>query len=200
MKTIAITQRVATDPRYKERHDCLDQAWIRFVLGCGLMPVPVPNTTEAARALCQKVTVDGIVLTGGNDLAVLGGDAPERDTAESALLDLAEKRRLPVLGVCRGMQVLQHRLGISLTRVSGHVAPRQVIRIDGRSVEVNSYHNFGTVENRAPFEVWAVAEDGVIKAIRDPRRRVVGIMWHPERLDPFASRDRDMFRNLFATN
>jgi N5-(cytidine 5'-diphosphoramidyl)-L-glutamine hydrolase len=198
MKAIAITQRVVVDPRYSERRDCLDQAWIRFIMGCGLMPVPVPNSAVAARALCEKVPVDGIVLTGGNDLAVLGGDAPERDVAESSLLDFAEQQGLPVLGVCRGMQVIQHRLGIPLRRVEGHIASRQVIRIEGRKVEVNSYHNFGSVENRAPFEVWAVADDGVIKAIRDAGRGIVGVMWHPERLDPFASRDIHMFRHHFG--
>jgi gamma-glutamyl-gamma-aminobutyrate hydrolase PuuD len=200
MKAIAITQRVVVDPENKERRDCLDQAWIRFIVECGLMPVPVPNAVTVARALCEKVPIDGIVLTGGNDLAILGGDAPERDITESALLDLAEQQGLPVLGVCRGMQVIQHRLGVSLSRVEGHIASRQVICIEGSPTEVNSYHNFGAVENRAPFEVWAVAEDGVIKAIRDPRRRVIGVMWHPERLNPFTSRDTDVFRHLFGVN
>ena len=51
-----------------------------------------------------------MVLTGGNDLAALGGDAPERDATENALLDAAESRRLPVIGVCRGMQVIQAAL------------------------------------------------------------------------------------------
>jgi N5-(cytidine 5'-diphosphoramidyl)-L-glutamine hydrolase len=200
MKAVAITQRVVVDLKLKERRDCLDQAWTRFILECGLMPVPVPNAAVAARALCEKVPVDGIVLTGGNDLGVLGGNAPERDITESALLDFAETRGLPVLGVCRGMQVMQHRLGIPLIRVQGHIAPRQIVCIEGRPVEVNSYHNFGTFENRSPFEVWAVAEDGVIKAIRDPQRRILGVMWHPERLDPFSSRDTDVFRQLFGVH
>ena len=56
------------------------------------------------------------------------------------------------LGVCRGMQVIQHRFGIPLCRVEGHVAPRQTIRIDGESREVNSYHHFGAFESRPPLE------------------------------------------------
>jgi putative glutamine amidotransferase len=48
--------------------------------------------------ICENV--GGIVLTGGNDLTAYGGDAPDRDATETALLDFAERRNLPVLGVC----------------------------------------------------------------------------------------------------
>ena len=131
MKAVAITQRVSVVPAYGERRDCLDQAWTKFLAACGLLPVLLPNVTEAALALCEGAGIAGLVLTGGNDLAALGGDAPERDAVENALLDLAERRGLPVLGVCRGMQVIQQRFAIPLRRVEGHVAQRQVIRIDG---------------------------------------------------------------------
>jgi N5-(cytidine 5'-diphosphoramidyl)-L-glutamine hydrolase len=197
MKAIAITQRVAVESGGKERRDCLDQAWIKFILACDFLPVPVPNDEVAAIKLCEKLAVDGIVLTGGNDLASLGGDAPERDRTEGALIDMAERQRLPLLGVCRGMQVIQQRFRIPLNRVEGHVTSRQIIRVDGRPREVNSYHKFGTLETRAPFEVWAVAEDGVIKGIREPCRRIMGIMWHPER-GRFSPRDLDMFRDFFG--
>ena len=106
------------------------------------------------------------MLTGGNDLAALGGDAPERDATENALLDAAEARGLPVLGVCRGMQLIQQRCAVPLRRVEGHVTPSQIIHIDGEPAEVNSYHRFAALESRAPLEVWAVAADGVVKAIR----------------------------------
>jgi gamma-glutamyl-gamma-aminobutyrate hydrolase PuuD len=51
-----------------------------------------------ALELCDPAGIAGLVLTGGNDLAALGGDAPERDTIENALPDFAERRKLPVLG------------------------------------------------------------------------------------------------------
>jgi N5-(cytidine 5'-diphosphoramidyl)-L-glutamine hydrolase len=196
MKTVAVTQRMVVDPPHGTRRDCLDQVWVKFLLGCGLLPIPIPNSVDAALNICDNV--NGIVLTGGNDLTAYGGDAPERDQTETALLDLAERRDLPVLGVCRGMQMIQHRFGTRLERVQGHVAHRQRISIDGWSVEVNSFHNFGATEVHPPLKTWAVADDGVIKAVRHAGRPMIGVMWHPERREPFAADDVALFSGFFG--
>jgi gamma-glutamyl-gamma-aminobutyrate hydrolase PuuD len=197
MKTVAITQRVTVVPEYGERRDCLDQAWSRFIAACGLLPLPLPNVIEVALGMCSGSNVAGLVLKGGNDLAALGGDAPERDATENALLDAAESRGLPVLGVCRGMQLIQQRCAVPLQRVEGHVTRRQIIHIDGEPMEVNSYHRFAARESRPPLDVWAVAADGVVKAIRHTARPTTGIMWHPERNTPFAATDVALFRRIF---
>ncbi len=195
MKTVAVSQRVVVDSPHGTRRDCLDQVWPKFLLDCGLLPIPVPNSVDAALQICANV--DGIVLTGGNDLAAYGGDAPDRDETERAMLDLAERRDLPILGVCRGMQMIQHRFGTRLQPVHGHVAPQQYISIDGKRVEVNSYHNFGATEVHPPLTSWAIADDGVIKAVRHTDHRMIGLMWHPERLDPFAANDVMLFSRFF---
>ena len=197
MTTVAITQRVAVIPEYGERRDCLDQAWPRFLHACGLSPLPIPNVPEVALEMFRRTDLAGLVLTGGNDLAAVGGNAPERDRTENALVDEAESRGLPVLAVCRGMQLIQHRHGIALSRIEGHVAPRQTIAIRGKETEVNSYHCFGARESRPPLEVWAVAGDCVIKAVRHASRPTTGIMWHPERNSPFAADDIALFRRVF---
>jgi len=197
MRIVAITQRVAVVPEYGERRDCLDQAWPRFISACGLLPLALPNVPDVALALCGASNVAGLVLTGGNDLAALGGDAPERDATENALLDAAESRGLPVLAVCRGMQLIQQRCAVPLTRVEGHVARCQTIRVEGKPMQTNSYHRYGAHESRPPFDVWAVADDGVVKAIRHAQRPTTGIMWHPERNTPFAAADVALFRRVF---
>jgi gamma-glutamyl-gamma-aminobutyrate hydrolase PuuD len=197
MRVVAITQRVLVVPEHGERRDCLDQAWPRFLAACGLLPLAVPNVTEVALAMLRDANVAGLVLTGGNDLAALGGDAPERDATENALLDAAETRALPVLAVCRGMQLVQQRCAVPLRRVAGHVTPRQSIRIAGEPTEVNSYHRFAANESRPPLDVWAVAADGVVKAVRHSTRPITGIMWHPERNTPFAPADVSLFRRVF---
>ena len=170
------------------------------MVACGLTALPVPNDEQAVQRLCNIMPISGILLTGGNDLSAYGGDAPERDATENVLIDIAEKTALPVLGVCRGMQMIQHRFGIRLERVAGHVASQQVISIDGEPTEVNSYHNFGAMETRLPLKAWAFADDGVVKAVRHTTERIMGIMWHPERLKPFASRDISLFQQFFGAS
>ena len=198
MKLVAVTQRVSVIPAYGERRDCLDQAWTKFLAACGVLPLLLPNFPETALALCDRVGAAGLLLTGGNDLVECGGDAPERDAVEYALLDWAERRRLPVLGVCRGMQVIQQRYGIALRRVEGHVAERQVIYVQGEPREVNSYHHYAALDSCPPLEVWATAADGVVKAIRHSSAPLTGIMWHPERSKPFAPADIALFRRVFG--
>lgn len=198
MKIVAITQRVENIPQYGERRDCLDQAWPKFFAACDLLPLVLPNVSDMAAALCGRADVAGLVLTGGNDLVALGGDAPERDATESVVLDVVESRGLPVLGVCRGMQLIQQRHAVPLRQVAGHVTKRQTIRVDGALREVNSYHRFAAVESRAPLEIWAVADDGVVKAIRHAARPTLGIMWHPERSVPFSGADVALFRRIFG--
>jgi putative glutamine amidotransferase len=197
MKIIAITQRVAVIPQYGERRDCLDQAWPRFLAACGLLPLAIPNAPDVALSLFKNADVAGLLLTGGNDLVSLGGEAPERDATENALMDAAEARGLPVLGVCRGMQVIQQRHAIPLVRVEGHVTRSQFIKIDSEPMEVNSYHHFAAHESRPPLDVWAVAADGVVKAVRHSARPITGIMWHPERNTPFSGSDIALFRHVF---
>jgi gamma-glutamyl-gamma-aminobutyrate hydrolase PuuD len=197
MKIIVITQRVAVIPHYGERRDCLDQAWARFAGECGLLPLAMPNVPAVALSLFQNAEVAGLLLTGGNDLVSLGGDAPERDVTENALMDAAESRRIPILGVCRGMQVIQQRHSVPLVRVEGHVTPSQIIQINSEPMEVNSYHHFAAHESRPPLEVWAVAADGVVKAVRHSSRPITGIMWHPERNTPFSGSDIALFRRVF---
>ena len=197
MRTVAVSQRAVVEPVHRERRDCLDQAWTTFLLACGLCPLPVPNNEAAAQAFCREALVEGVLLTGGNDLVAYGGDAPERDAAESALLDFAERNGVPVIGVCRGMQMIQHRNGVPLTPVEGHVSHRQRVRIGGREVEVNSYHKFAAFETRTPLEPWALAEDGAIEAVR-AGDRLVGIMWHPERMAAFRPDDIALFRRVLG--
>jgi N5-(cytidine 5'-diphosphoramidyl)-L-glutamine hydrolase len=94
--------------------------------------------------------------------------------------------------------MIQHRFGSRLEKVHGHVAPCQRISINGQQVEVNSFHNFGAREVSPPLKTWAIADDGVIKAVRHSSRRIIGVMWHPERLAPFAADDIALFSEFFG--
>lgn len=195
---VALTQRVELVPAYGERRDALDQRWTDFLDRCGLAPILVPNNADMLPHLLEVARIDGVILTGGGDLIEYGGNAPERDRTEAALLRVAMEQQLPVMGVCRGMQAIQHFFGVKLAAVSGHVAHQQTILINGESETVNSYHRFGSPATVPDLEVWAVADDGVVKAIRHRHRAIQGVMWHPERCTPFRDTDIRLFRQLFA--
>ena len=190
---VLVTQRVAVVADVGERRDELDQRWAPLLLAADLVPVAVPNHPATAEALLDALPVGGVLLTGGNDL----GSAPERDATERLLLDRAAERRLPVLGVCRGMQVIQHWLGVPLVPVEGHVTRAQEIVLDGRPRTVNSYHRWGATTTVADLEVRGIAPDGVIKAVRHRTLPIHGVMWHPERNDPFEETDLTLLRGLF---
>ena len=197
MRRIAVTQRVAIIGG--ERRDCLDQRWHLFLKAAGLFPVLVPNVPEVMDDFCRGVDFDGVLLTGGNTPVSLGGDAPERDEVERLLYGSARKRRLSVMGVCRGMQMLQLWHGAGLVEVRGHVGQQQEIMIEGMPRLVNSFHRFGSHHSVDGLEAWAVARDGVVKGVRSSDGTLMGIMWHPERQSPFSEWDVRLFAEFFRT-
>jgi gamma-glutamyl-gamma-aminobutyrate hydrolase PuuD len=199
MTYVAVSCRVVVDPVHGTRSDAVDQRWWSFLSACGLPVVPVPNDPAIAVALVRRLPICGILLTGGNDLAELGGDAPERDRTETALLDMALRTDLPVVGVCRGMQLLLRRFEVPLCRVAGHVTARQTVLAAGRTRVVNSYHNWAAVRTDPPLLTWATGPGGVVKAVRHETKPVLGVMWHPERLPPEqADEDRRLIREQFG--
>lgn len=198
MKMIAVTQRVVIDPKTKERRDALDQSWCRFLERCGLLPLIIPNHLPTAKTLIQHNALCGALLTGGNHMAAHGGDAPQRDEVEAYLLSEAKATNLPLLGVCRGMQMIMHDAGVKLEPVQGHVSAQQLIEIDGVRQTVNSYHTLGAIQVTSKLSVWAQSEDGVVKAIHYNDKPITGIMWHPERISPFRKEDIQLFRSHFT--
>jgi len=131
---IAVSQRVDVLADGDERRDALDQRWTDFLLTCDITPLLMPNNINAVRELLNNHSVAGVLFTGGNDLVQYGGDAPERDEVETWLLEFAITGNLPVLGVCRGMQLIQHYFGVKLMPVEGHVIKEQVIRVQANLI------------------------------------------------------------------
>jgi N5-(cytidine 5'-diphosphoramidyl)-L-glutamine hydrolase len=84
-------------------------------------------------------------------------------------------------------------------RVEGHVALRHRLSGEASGQDVNSYHRLGARTSVADLEVQATAPDGVIEAVRHRRRRVAGIMWHPEREEPATAADLAQLRSFFSS-
>jgi len=162
----------------------------------------------------------GLLLCGGPDIDPRRyGSAPHptegpndenRDAFELRLLELALARDLPVLGICRGMQMLNVSLGGSLhqhlaTASSHSAGPGQFTEHDvavesesrlartiGTRASVFSYHHQGVDRLGADLRATAWAPDGGIEAIEKPSAQfLIGVLWHPE-----MSSDRSLFRAL----
>jgi len=191
---IGVTMRVLQAQGYYEPRDALAQKWSNF-LSVALPDaawLPVPNI-GAKRILgyCEQWGINRLILTGGEDIGV----SALRDETERELLIWAKERVVPVLGICRGMQLMAVWAGAVLKPVKGHVRTRHILQGDFVH-EVNSFHNLGLVSCPQGFEVSARSEDGEIEAMCYSDSRWEGWMWHPER-ETFQSADLERLQSLF---
>ncbi|RMD91718.1 MAG: glutamine amidotransferase [Calditrichaeota bacterium] len=208
MLKIGLTQRVKILPERSERWDCLDQAWTRLLYTNGFFPIPLPNLIEDVETYILELKLDGVILTGGNDLSHFNGaknKAPERDVFEYRLLETCTKLDIPVLGVCRGMQIINDHYGGEIIPIEQHVATfhgltvhsRNLLPLTDRKI-VNSFHAFGMREQDLgnELQIIATAPDGIVEAISHKKLKQWGIMWHPERT-PNDSRDLELIQAIF---
>jgi len=209
MKRIVVTQRVDIIKEYGERRDAIDQRWIDLLLECNLFPIFIPNNIEFVKSFILTEKFDGLLLTGGNDLVKYGGNSPERDEVERTLLEHFIKYKLPILGICRGMQLIQDYFGIKLKPISGHVATRHKLMVNPFSQyseelkalgSVNTFHHFATKSTVKELIVGARTSKNIIMQIEHKNLPIYGQMWHSEREFPFVDAELNLFRKIFCSN
>lgn len=158
------------------------------IVAAGARPVVLP----AGHVLDLLDLVDALVLTGGADLGV----DPERDSEELAVVREAARRRIPLLGVCRGLQVLVVAFGGTLVADLGssHRLPEtgHPVRCTAGSLAgsllgpaptVTSLHHQSVADPGPSWRVTARAGDGVVEAAEwagPGAWDVLGVQWHPE--------------------
>jgi putative glutamine amidotransferase len=200
MRRIGLTQRVDVIKDYNECRGSLDQRWHELLLMMDILPVPLPNIDSCyVQDLVDDSNLDGVILTGGNSLAFLNPDSddasPIRDKFELALIAHCIKHNLPILGVCRGMQIINYFFAGSLKPISGHVNIRHKLRVNQQRilfpVEVNSFHAYSITEDNLGNDLNALALDneGNVEAFEHASLRISGMMWHPEREISYRKHD-----------
>jgi putative glutamine amidotransferase len=181
------------------------RTYIDMVAAAGGVPVLLPTIAALRDEMLDRV--DGVVITGGDDIDVSKFGIPlhpkaecmaaERQEAEFALLRALDARPdKPVLGICLGMQMMGVHRGNPLIQHLGDVLPdADRHRNDAihpveaergsllKSGAVRSWHHQAISEAKG-FDIIARSDDGVIEGIIDPKRRFyLGVQWHPERTE-----------------
>lgn len=186
---VLITMRIDYIQQYDEKRNSIDIRWqesLSYLCGGEAVLFALFNSGSEAHILetLQSIKPDLIVISGGNDL----GANKKRDLSESYLLEWSKRKNIPVLAICRGMQMMQHFLGGKLAFISEHVAIEHDIQASHstkvfKCLKTNSFHDYGIIKHELAPRLIPLYEhsDGSVEAVRHSEFPWLGIMWHPER-------------------
>ena len=201
---IGITLRIINTKDYVEKRDAISHDWIKFLESLNMIPILIPNNLHDLSSYVSDLGLNCVILSGGDDL----GTTPERDYTERQLIQICTTNKIPIFGVCRGMQIINDYFGGNLSTdiKSKHVGNPHSVTITnsdfnsivgGPTLKVNSYHknileisNLGT--DLLPFAT--MDEDNTIEGFFHKQHPIVGVMWHPEREQKLH--DKTLFQNF----
>lgn len=198
-KKIGITLRVVENTSYVEKRDALSHDWPSLLESINCIPIFIPNSIASTKSILEEIDLDGIILSGGDNI----GDNQERDLTEKTILDYAISKKIPVFGVCRGMQVINEFFGgkVTTTENNNHIVKSHKISLPNliisslfknNTIDVNSYHRNIVKENDLGDNLTTFAvfdDDKTVEGFFHDTYPIIGVMWHPER----NSTDNDKF-------
>jgi len=208
MKKIAVSQRILENQSYYEVRETLDVKWGEFFSALGVLPIILPLEVNAIDYF-NEIGIDGVVFTGGNNLSLVSGNELDsrRDEFENSIIKYCVSNGIPLMGICRGMQVIANYYHANILPVENHVGNRHKLIISSESrmenilaeiKDVNSYHDYGIKETPKEFVQSAYCEaDGTVEAMESDNLKIYCQMWHPERERPINEMDLKLFRKFF---
>ena len=205
----------------------VNKDYVDAVIRAGGVPLIIPFSTDKEVIISQAQLIDGLILSGGHDInpynygqepsQKIGETFPERDTYEIILLEESKKRNIPILGICRGFQLINVAAGGTLYQdlslIPGNILKHNQVSnptlkthkveikensfissIFGKETMVNSFHHQVIDKVANDFIVVAKASDGVVEAIEHKTYKfLVAVQWHPEMLAVNCEKARELF-------
>ncbi len=185
MYRFGITMRITNALGYDEPRDSIAQDWSIYMDSAfpDSQYLFIPNIGIKAVDFIKKWKINVFILSGGDDIGAL----PARDNTERVLLEYARVNNIPIIGICRGMQLVHECLGGKIERgdesfIARHRANAHGVEISESSYEVNSYHSNKLIEASLhdEFKVFARCQsDNSVEGIVSDN--ILAMMWHPER-------------------
>ena len=194
---VGITQRITTEDEYGEIRDTLSHDWLNYFRKIlpDVILVPIPNI-DLREVWLREMQLEALILSNGNDI----GEYLLRDEAEKIAIDYAIKESIPIIGFCRGFQLLNKFLGgnVSLELVNNigvnHVSVEHQVCIENQvfldllgkdHFMVNSFHGHGVISTglSSSLEIFAISDSQIVEGFIHKSLPILGIQWHPERIN-----------------
>jgi putative glutamine amidotransferase len=193
---------------YYELREALDVKWGELFKELDFLPIVLPFKYDFKKYF-NALWIDGILLTGGNDLNSLNpsDESKQRDDFELKLIKYGIENNIPIFGVCRGMQIIAIYFKCEFKKVSNQVSIKHKLIVNDKSRYkqyldkiniVNAYHNYAVELINDDFIVSAWNEDKtIIKAIEHKKYKIFGQMWHSEREEALNKNELDLIKGFF---
>ena len=185
MKNLLINPKISIDIKREEVNDQIDHALINWIIKNSYSPIVISNKsyTLSKRTLylfLKSLNIKGIILSGGNDVK----KKTLRYKFQVYLINFALKNKIPILGICQGMQIMGIKFGSKLVKVNNHIRKNhKLINLSKEKFpkETNSYHQYSLKSCPKNFFITTKSLDGNIESIKHKVLPWEGWMWHPER-------------------
>jgi len=186
----------------KETRDFIDNKLFFFLKECfdceihlinNFNKINNKNSLHLRKYLSQN-KINFVVLSGGEDI----GKNKLRDATEKCLIKFATNQNIPILGLCRGMQLINFYFKGKLKKIKGHIKKENKIYFNNeiKYRKVICFHGNGIKKLGNDLQVICKSHDNEIESIKHKSKKILGIMWHPERFKNFQNHDIQLIRNF----